>query len=332
MAKGAHLKKLFQSYRDGNDELFKDVAQLIIEDEQKKNHLQLAEELQRIINSTVTRRKAETNFQQNYFHLLPKDKDSNYPLMDIKQSKKVLADLILAEEMKNLIIEFIQEFEQADILASYGLTARNRFLFCGPPGCGKTVTAEAIAGELSLPLLYIRFDSVVSSYLGETASNLRKVFDFATKGTWVLFFDEFDAIAKSRDNSDEHGELKRVVNSFLQLLDNYHGNSIVIAATNHQQLLDSAIWRRFDDVLFFEKPNVTEIKGLLTKHLKRFPYEAIDVNKLAVSMNGFSHADIERVCLTTIKRAIIHGEKMITHDDLKHQIELYQKRNRVYNN
>jgi len=157
------------------------------------------------------------------------------------------------------------------ICTLHGFQPATKLLFCGPPGCGKTLCAEIIASELGLPLLYTRFDAIVSSYLGETAANLRKVFEYASSSRWVVLFDEFDAIGKARDDAAEHGELKRVINSFLQLLDGFTAPSILIAATNHEQLLDPALWRRFDEILVFPRPSVHEIRSLLGMKLKKFP-------------------------------------------------------------
>jgi SpoVK/Ycf46/Vps4 family AAA+-type ATPase len=211
------------------------------------------------------------------------------------------------------------------------LKPRNRYLFCGPPGCGKTVTAQAIAGELNIPILYTRFDSIVSSYLGETASNLRKIFDFIEKGTWILFFDEFDAISKQRDSVDEHGELKRVVNTFLQLLDNYNGDSIIIAATNHQNLLDRAVWRRFDEVIMFNKPTESQITELLKKNLKRYPCSGINLDEISSELVGYSHADIERIVLNTIRTAIIENNSYVDSTQIKKQMNIYKERAKIYN-
>jgi len=333
MAKGSYLKKLFQSFNEGDMEEFRSIASSIIDDERKKNHYQLADELQRIINSTSLKqlRKAESNFNNNLLHLLPKDKDSNFNLVDVKMSKILLNDLILDDFVNTLLKDFIREYEGAEILESFGLKPRNRYLFCGPPGCGKTVTAEAIAGELDLPILYTRFDSIVSSYLGETASNLRKIFDFIEKGTWILFFDEFDAISKQRDSVDEHGELKRVVNTFLQLLDNYKGDSIIIAATNHQNLLDQAVWRRFDEVIMFDKPNEDQIAELLNKNLKRYPCSEISFGELSKELVGYAHADIERISLNTIRTAIIENDTHIDNDKIRKQMNTYRERSKIYN-
>ncbi len=165
-----------------------------------------------------------------------------------------LTDLVLDEATRKTLERIVDENRKADLLKTYGSRPANRILFCGPPGCGKTVSAEAIAAELYLPLALVRFDAVVSSYLGETAANLRKVFDFARSRPMVVLFDEFDAIGKDRASLEEHGEIKRVVNSFLQILDGFRSDTVAIAATNHQGLLDPALWRRFDEIVFFDMP------------------------------------------------------------------------------
>ena len=153
-------------------------------------------------------------------------------------------------------------------------------MFCGPSGCGKTLTAEVIAGELGRPLTIVRTDSVVSSFLGETAANLRRVFDFVSASPLVALFDEFDALGKEREDASEHGELRLVVNAVLQMLDAYDGRSLVIAATNHEQLLDSAIWRRFEEVLFLKPPTPAQLLRLLTIKLRGVRYD-LDINDLA---------------------------------------------------
>lgn len=171
-----------------------------------------------------------------------------------------------------------------------------------PPGCGKTATAEAIACEMGLPLLYVRFDSVVSSLLGETSANLRRVFDYAINGSWVILFDEFDAVGRSRDDPTEHSELKRMVNAFLQLLDSFTGRSLIIAATNFEQSLDVALWRRFDEILRFDKPTPEQLAYFLERRLFHLslPHEVLQA--ATVSLQGMSFADAERVCLDVLKR------------------------------
>lgn len=206
------------------------------------------------------------------------------------------------------------------------MTPKKKLLFCGAPGCGKTICAEAVANILDLPILYTCFDGLISSYLGETSSNIRKVFDFASKNNWVLFFDEFDAIGKSRDTVEEHSELKRVVNSFLQILDGFTCDSLVIAATNHEKAIDKALWRRFDEIVMFNKPNYEQIVMLIQKKLRAFSVECLDINKFAKELEGCSYADIERVCLSSIKSCVINGNKPITNEVFSENVRMELER------
>jgi AAA+ superfamily predicted ATPase len=193
-------------------------------------------------------------------------------------------------------------------------------LFCGPPGCGKTVAAEAIAKEVYLPLAVVRFDAVISSYLGETASNLRKVFEFARSRPMVMLFDEFDAIGKRRTDPDEHGEIKRVVNSFLQMLDGFHGETLTIAATNHQGLLDRALWRRFDDIVFFALPSEREIEKLLIDRLRQIKLSSnVRLPAVARTLLGLAHADVERLAGEIVKRCVLQEKEEID-EALVHEV------------
>ena len=177
---------------------------------------------------------------------------------------------MLTEAISKTLGGLVEQYRRQDLLRSYGLKPSSKILFCGPPGCGKTVAAEAVAKALYLPLFLVRFDAVVSSFLGETAANLRKLFDFSISQPMVLLFDEFDAIGKHRMADDEHGEIKRVINSFLQMLDGYRGDALIIAATNHQGLLDPALWRRFDEVVLFDFPKPKDIECLIEINLRQF--------------------------------------------------------------
>jgi SpoVK/Ycf46/Vps4 family AAA+-type ATPase len=252
MARCDLIKRLFRSFRQGDQPGFLTAAREVIEDERKKQHTVLADELSQIINSYPERNRAA---HTSRFDALPKDKDRGTDLVEVIRPDRRLDDLILAPSQAEALRVVCQEVQGWEILEVNSLRPASRLLFCGPPGCGKSVTAEAVANALGLCLLYVRFDSVVSSLLGETAANLRKVFDFAARESWVVLFDEFDAIGRSRGDATEHGELKRVVNAFLQMLDRFQGRSVIIAATNFEQSLDPALWRRFDEVMRFDRPD-----------------------------------------------------------------------------
>jgi SpoVK/Ycf46/Vps4 family AAA+-type ATPase len=306
MARGELIRKLFSSHKRGSQEEFRAVALEIVADEQRKNNNQLARDLLKILdngNNASAFPKVADNLG-----VLPKDRERQTLLVDVRQPDRSFGDILLKQESRLQLDRVIEEYRKSEILRTHGLMPKTKLLFCGPPGCGKTLCAEVLAAELGLPLLYTRFDAIVSSFLGETAANLRKVFDFAASARWVVLFDEFDAIGKARDDASEHGEIKRVINSFLQLLDSFQSSSLLIAATNHEHLLDAALWRRFDEILFFPKPTLHEIRSLLAMKLKNFPHPGVDTKAYAQRLKGMSHADIERICLDAIKISILENE------------------------
>ena len=323
LASGENLSRLFKAFKENNQVEFSKVAYDIIEKEKKKNHYLLADKLSRILfddNYTLSISKSRNiNSRQ-----LPTDKETGFQLLEMKFSKVLLDDIILTPDNKEKIEDIILEFEQKEILQTYKLNPKTKVLFCGPPGCGKTVTAESIANELQLPLLYTRFDSVISSYLGETATNLRKVFDFAKDGEWVLFFDEFYSIGKSRSIESEHGELKRVVNSFLQLLDNFPRNTMVIAATNYETIIDKALWRRFDEIIYFDMPKKDDIEKFIRLKLRNYSHKELNVESHINNLVGLSYADIERICYEAIKKMVLNGLNTIN-DSLFEKIILKEK-------
>jgi SpoVK/Ycf46/Vps4 family AAA+-type ATPase len=261
---------------------------------------------------------------------LPKDHERGAALVEVIEPSRSLDDLVLSPDTCQILDRILAENRRADLLYSHGLRPANKIIFCGPPGCGKTVAAEAIAQGLYLSLVLVRFDAVVSSYLGETAANLRKVFDFATTRPMVMLFDEFDAIGKSRTSEEEHGELKRVVNSFLQMLDGFRGEAVMIAATNHQGLLDVALWRRFDEAVYFNKPDYRGIQELLIRNLRQMGIStAIRVESKAKALVGMSHADDERIAKDAVKQTIIEGRAEVQPDILEQAISRQRGRIRI---
>ena len=325
MARADLLKKLFRGYKVADDPSFLDAAWEIIDEERKKHHTVLANDLMKILENG----RSNSTMQRFDFDPLPKDSDKGSSLLEIRAPDKYLDDLVLSDSQCETLLQVLNEFRQWDVLEANALLPSHKLLFCGPPGCGKTATAEALANELGLPLLYVRFDSVVSSLLGETASNLRKVFDYASRGTWVLLFDEFDAIGRSRADTSEHGELKRVVNTFLQLLDSFSGRSLVIAATNFEQSLDSALWRRFDEIARFEKPTLPQVELLLKKKLGSRLSPSSSYKTVAKRLKGMTHAEVERVCLDTLKRNVLKGNSNVSSDDIDEAIRRQETRKQI---
>lgn len=328
MARADLLKKLFETYQRRDDAAFRSVANEIIEEERKKQHPVLANELRRILSNGV-RSLQEARGLSSSFDPVPMDSDRRTPLLAIRTPDRYFNDLVLDEVTRGVLDRVMVEVRGWEILEANGLTPTRRLLFCGPSGCGKTVCAEAVAAELGIPMLYVRFDSVVSSLLGETAANIRKVFDYANRGQWVVFFDEFDAIGRSRDDATEHGEIKRVVNSFLQLLDSFEGRSLVIAATNFEQVLDPAIWRRFDDVIRFDLPDVAGLETLVRKRLRPLQVTKKQVSSVVEAIGGASFAEAERVCFDVRKRCALEGITKLRNEDIKAALERFHYRRDV---
>jgi SpoVK/Ycf46/Vps4 family AAA+-type ATPase len=329
MARADLLKKLLQSYQKRDDRAFREAAAEIIEQERKKHHIVLANELERILKNGNGYIEQGQPSHLTPFGPIPRDVDKGVGLLESKWTSRYLDDLILSQEIRHSIERLMREFREWEVLEANGLLPVRRVLFCGPSGCGKTAAAEAIAAELGLPLLYVRFDAVVSSLLGETAANLRRVFDYAQRGQWVMFFDEFDAIGRSRDDPTEHSEIKRVVNSYLQIVDNFSGRSLIIAATNFEQALDPAAWRRFDDIIRFEKPTNEQLKQLVKKRLVPLKFKELQVTEIVSHLSDSTYADAERVCLDIRKSCAIQGTRQITQEDVAEAVSRYSYRQAI---
>lgn len=239
---------------------------------------------------------------------IPVDTESRTTLADIIYPDENNIEVILSKRNADKLDSFILSYKNADKLNDLGIGVSNTLLLYGPPGCGKTKCAYLIAKQLNLPLVIARLDSLISSYLGTTAKNIRNLFEFAQKIPCVLFLDEFDAIAKARDDNNELGELKRVVNSLLQNVDSMSKDSLLLAATNHQQLLDSAVWRRFDYKLEIELPDkeaISKLIYLFTGHMGTLGEK--DVAELSTLFYGLSGAEIEELITKSIRNAVIHN-------------------------
>lgn len=311
MASGKILRQLVKAGATGDTDTFRQASEAIIREERQKQHHLLANDLERLLYGDQA--SLSPNARRLYkASEIPSNKDNGLALLEERPVVREEKDIILSEATKTLFREILHEHNRADVLRSYGLQPAQKLLFCGPPGCGKTLAAEVIAHSLSLPLVLVRLDSVISSFLGETAANLRKVFDHIAQYPVVALFDEFDALTKDRGDTADHGELKRSVNAVLQMLDGYRGSSILIATTNYESLLDHAVWRRFDEVMRFEMPDIEQIKHLLALKLSgiRRNFDTDD-EQIASVFNGLSHADIERVLRRAVKEMILSGREFL---------------------
>ncbi len=316
MARGEIIRKLFQSFSRNKREVFYAAAMELIQEEKSKNHNLLARDLEKILQNGHSKPLPASNHLSKGYPEAPKDKETGLPLVDVKQFNLTWDDVVLSRANLAILERVALESRKQEILAAYGLQPKSKLLFCGPPGCGKTLTANVLSGVLGIPLVYVNLSALFSSYLGETATNLKKIFDYVEKGEWVVLFDEFDAIAKDRNTLNEHGEIKRLVNSLLQLIDGSTSNSLFVAATNHESLLDSAVWRRFDEVVFFDVPNIELREALLRRYLSKLRHSNIDIKDIATNLEQVTGADIERICTDAIKTVILRGDREIMSADL----------------
>ncbi len=244
-------------------------------------------------------------------------------LLSVTYPRNRLGDLITESVLRSQLERIIREQRNANSLLAHGLSPRRKLLLVGPPGTGKTLSASVLAGELGIPLFLIRLDVLITKFMGETAARLRQVFDAIAATRGVYFFDEFDAIGSQRGGSNDVGEARRILNSFLQMLEQDHSHSLIIAATNHPGILDYALLRRFDDVLSYELPNERQIRDLLKGRLTRFMPVRPPWKGMTKSAEGLSYAEITKAAEDAIKEALIRGDEKV---DPKHVVEMLIER------
>ena len=323
------IKKLFLAVAKEDIEEFYNLAEEYINMEKRKKHTIVAKELKEALyHKPIKGKKVGHNIYKNNIPI-PRDTENGFPLLDIMEYSVEWDDIVLDDENKYTLSQIIKEYNDSEILATYNLKPKNKILLCGKPGTGKTYTAKLISSILQIPLVYIRFDSILSSFLGETATNLRKIFEFISNGTWIVLFDEFDIIAKNRDDHYEHGEVKRVVNNLLQMIDSYEGDSIIIAATNHQHILDPAIWRRFDEVLYYDTPDELRRMELMKLFLQPIKKKNLNLDKFIKETEGFSPSDLKLMCVDAINQVIINDKQYLTDEDLKYSLDRFIKRMKI---
>lgn len=305
MARADLIVDLVRHAITGNKPMVKKVTEAIISEERKKQHTILADKIENELNKNRAIDSSNNNINLNANGKVTLDYRAENLITEITPIKK-MTDLILPSEVVTLSNQFIQEQFRVDLLRSYGLEPRNRILLIGPPGNGKTSIAEAYAEALLIPLFVVKYDSLVGAYLGETASRLRKLMDYVCTRKCVLFFDEFETLGKERGDTHETGEIKRVVSSLLLQIDNLPSHVIVIGATNHPELLDRAVWRRFQIKISLPIPTRVNIISWLDefqhKHKIRFEYAS---ETIAKKLLGINYAELEEFGLSILRQYVL---------------------------
>jgi len=314
MASAEQIKALLESHVSGDDSRFFSIALQVAAHEAKIGHGKLAQELRDLVIKSKKNRSVEVTSG------LPTPISKAYKdisgLLQAAHPNQRLADLVVDDKLAGRLDRIVREQKQFSRLRNHGLQARHKLLLVGPSGTGKTLTASVLAGELGLPLFTVRLDAIITKFMGETAAKLRQVFDAIADVRGVYFFDEFDAIGSQRSFANDVGEVRRILNSFLQMLEQDHSNSLIIAATNHPDILDNALFRRFDDIIRYQLPESPAIVALLKGRLSPHAPKGFRWSKAVTGAEGLSGAEITRAANEAIKEMLIEHKDHITMADI----------------
>ena len=304
MATADQLKALLRSYAEGDDDRFLAVAMQVAAHAARRGQGKVAEELRALVDQAKARSTTESDHRRRPVPIAaPRGELAG--LLAASYPKARLGDMVLAPGVRARIRRILDEVRQQGKLRAHAIQPRRRLLLIGPPGTGKTMTASVLAGELGLPLLVVQLDGLITKFMGETAAKLRLIFDAMERTVGVYLFDEFDAIGTERGATNDVGEIRRVLTSFLQFLEHDQSSSLIVAATHHVHVLDRALFRRFDDVLEYDLPDVALIEELLRNRLATFEDQGIDWGTAAQAGLGMSYAEIMRACEEAAKEAIL---------------------------
>lgn len=323
------LLKIIEGGLVGDKERVYAYAAVLANNLKRQQEHAIAEKIERIL----ARRATPTMVSLDGFASKPIDTESRLELVEVSSPHIVSSDIVLPPLIEEQIAQFIQGYESRDMLLSQGIEVQHTLLLYGPPGCGKSSVAALIASMAGLPLVTARLDGLVSSLLGSTAKNIRKVFDYVSRQECILFLDEFDVVAKLRDDKNELGELKRVVNSLIQNIDNLGSSTMLVAATNHENLLDPAIWRRFAKVLHLGYPGQEEKRRMIEMVLEGKPNTILGSEKrmgqLIDACTDVSHADIRTIILNAMRRRFLLGGTSIHGSDVLKELVVFKHHGQI---
>jgi len=313
MASAEQIKALLRSHVAGDETQFFAVAMQLAASEARKGHNRVAQEIRDIIDEARSRGFLDAKRPVP----IAQPRGELGDLLEALYPKIRLSDMTLSSEVEARLKRVIREQRNLQRIQAHGLPARRRLLLIGPPGCGKTMSAAALAGELGLPLLTVRLDGLITKYMGETIAKLRLIFDALAVTRGVYLFDEFDSIGSDRGYDNDVGEIRRVLNSFLMFIEQDESNSLIIAATNHPQRLDSALFRRFDDLIRFELPDKKLLITALKNRLALYDFASdIAYECIADAAEGLNFNDITRAADEALKDVIIADREALTTEDI----------------
>ena len=306
MANAEQIKALVKSHIERDDPQFYAVAMQVAAREEKVGHGTLAEDLRDMIDAAKARVSPDGKLVP-----LARPRGDLANLLTVSYPKNRLAGMVLDAEMAEQLGRIMKEQKYHSRIREHGLSPRRKLLLVGPPGTGKTMTASVLAGELGIPLFSVRLDALITKFMVETAAKLRQVFDAINDVRGVYFFDEFDAIGSQRGLANDVGEIRRVLNSFLQMIEHDQSHSLIVAATNHVEILDYALFRRFDDVIEYRIPTEPQAARLIQSRLGKFAPKPFPLSAITAKAEGLSHAEIKRAVDDSIKEAVMHDEARV---------------------
>lgn len=328
MASAEHFKSLLRHYLDGDEAALYSTAMQVAAHEAKLGHSRLARELRELIDQAKSKGTlAPESAEQPVPISRPRGELAS--LLTADHPKTQIVDMVLTEDLREALERVVTEQRRFSHIASYGLRPRARILFTGPPGTGKTMSAESLAGELRLPLFRVNMEALFTKFLGETASKLRLVFNQIEQVRGVYLFDEFDSIGSHRHSPYDVGEMTRVVNAFLHLVESTRGQSLILAATNSRVALDKALFRRFDDVITYGLPEQEQVRALLNRQVPNLISRKSKLKELTDLSHGLSFAEISTACAEANKDMILEGKTAVNSESLARHLRRRREINQL---
>ncbi len=313
MSNTKHILQMLKSKAEGDDEHFYSIALQIAASEARSGRRSTAEELRAAVDEARAGNSRGASVPISF----SRPRGELESLIDLREPKLRLNDVVLHEAVSQKLEDLIRQQTKRDWLREHGKTPNRKVLFVGPPGSGKTMTAEALAGELRLPLFVIRLESLITRFMGETAAKVRLVFEETLKHRGVYLFDEFDALGSQRKATNDVAEMRRVLNSFLQMMEEPNAtDSVLLGATNHPELLDRALLRRFDSVIEFEAPSKEQVRALIVRYLRPMRRPRLAWKKIVEAATGLSQSEIARAAEDAVKTAILDERDVIKTEDV----------------